>query len=408
MELPLILSGLEIIVLLLIFRCCYDRPVCLSCLALFGAGVAGTLEALRGSSLHLDSLTYDSASIVGRSSMQAATYKLDGFEVDWEMATVPIPHHSYYSLLLQVKAVSVNPSNFKHPMIPTAWPFLRHLRRWPIGYDVSGVVLSVGSSNGCDVKVGDSVWGMSIGVAGEFAAVPCAWVAPVPGKLTYGEAAGLGVAGLTSMQAYERNSVEKGQHVLVIGASGGCGQFGVTLAGAMGANVTGICGSRNAEFVRGLRPDVSVVDYNSKTEMNALTSQRERFDIIYDTVSSNAPEDPNYEPTLRPVLKPTGTYIAIGPCPDSLDQIKAFVDIFARTFGLRVQRKGYDWFFLSPSKALMLRLNEFFNSGAVTSVAIDRVYDLTQSEEMIQLAVKRMKSRRAVGKVILTFGSGTT
>lgn len=56
----------------------------------------------------------------------------------------------------------------------------------------------------------------------------------------------------------------------------------------------------------------------------------------------------------------------------------------------------------------MKRLNGFFNSGALTRVAIDSVYDLTQSEDMIQLAIKRMKSRRAVGKIILTFGNDTS
>eukprot|EP00438_Fugacium_kawagutii_P024908 Skav236056 [mRNA] locus=scaffold2566:98967:100196:+ [translate_table: standard] len=404
--LPLLLTVFEVAVLLITICCCYSRLVSLSCLALFAAGVAGTLEALRGSSFHLNSLTYDSASITQRSSMQAAIYTLDGFEVDWTMATVPIPHHSDFSVLLQVKAVSVNPSNFKHPMIPTAWPFLRHLRDWPVGYDVSGIVLSVGASSSCDVKVGDRVWGMSIGVAGEYAVVPCFLLVPVPGKLTHGEAAGLGVAGLTSMQAYERNSVQKGQQVLVIGASGGCGQFGVGLAGAMGANVTGVCGTQNTEFVKGLYPGVSVVDYKSKTDMNALSSHHHRFDVIYDTVSSSAPEDPNYEPTLRPALKPNGVYVAIGPCPDPLDQIRAFMDVFTRLFEVRAQRHGYDQFLLMPSKALMLRLNEFFNSGALTSVTIDSMHDLTQ-EGTIQEAIKRMKSRRAVGKVILTFGTAT-
>ena len=403
--LPLILPAVEISVLLFIVFCCQNRFACLSCFALLAAGVVGTLEALRGSSLHLDSLTYDSANITGSSSMQAAIYTLDGFEIDWKMAKIPIPHHSEFSLLLRVKAVSVNPSNFKHPMVFTAWPFLRHVRDWPVGYDVSGVVLSVGTSSSCDVKVGDRVWGMSLGVAGEYAVVPCAWVAPIPGKLTHAEAAGLGVAGLTSMQAYERNPVQKGHQVLVIGASGGCGQFGVGLAGAMGANVTGICGTQNTEFVGGLYPGVSVVDYKSKNQMDALVSQHQRFDVIYDTVSSSAPEDPNYEPTLRPVLKPDGTYIAIAPCPDVLDQIRGFLDVLTRFFHLRVQRPGYDWFLLSPSKALMKKVNHFFDSGALTTVAIDSVYDLTQSEEMIQSAIKKMKSRRAVGKVILTFGN---
>ncbi|CAK9032413.1 unnamed protein product [Durusdinium trenchii] len=400
--LPIILAVVESSVLLATLCCCYNRLVCLSCFAVLAAGLVASFDALRGSTWHLTSLTYDSAAITGHSSMRAAIYTLNGYNVGWETAEVPVPHHSDLSMLIRVKAVSVNPSNFKHPMIPAAWPFLRHLRQWPVGYDVSGVVLSVGKSSACDVKVGDDVWGMSIGVAGEYAVLPCHWTVPVPGRLTYGEAAGLGVAGLTSMQAYERNPIQPGQQVLVVGASGGCGQFGVSLAGAMGANVTGICGSRNTDFVKQLYSSVTVVDYKSQVDMDSLISIGQRFDMIYDTVSSNAPEDPNYEPVLRPTLKAHGTYVAIGPCPDFMDQLRAGADMFTRIFNVRVQRKGYDWFLLSPSKPLILRLNRFFES-ALNKVAIDSVHDLTQPGS-IELALERQKSRRAVGKVILTFG----
>ena len=405
--LPLILTGAEVLFVLVTLGCCYKRLLCLSCFVLLAAGLVASFDALRGSTLHVKNLTYDSLALTGRSSMRAAVYTLDGFDVGWEMAEVPVPHHSDLSMLIRVKAVSVNPSNFKHPMVPAAWPFMRHLRKWPVGYDVSGVVLSVGTSSACDVKVGDRVWGMSISVAGEYAVLPCILAVPVPGQLSFAEAAGLGVAGLTSMQAYERNPIRNGQNVLVVGASGGCGQFGVGLAGAMGANVTGVCGSRNVDFVQQLHSSVSVVDYKKQSEMDALTSKGPNFDIIYDTVSSNAPEDPNYEPLLRPVLKETGTYIAIGPCPDFVDQVKGFADVFTRLFNVQVQRKGYDWFLLAPSKALMLRLNSFFESGALQKVTIDSVHDLTQPGS-VQLALSRQKSRRAVGKIILSFGDEVT
>lgn len=85
-----------------------------------------------------------------------------------------------------------------------------------------------------------------------------------------------------------------------------------------------------------------------------------------------------------------------------MDQLRAGADMFTRIFNVRVQRKGYDWFLLSPSKPLILRLNRFFES-ALNKVAIDSVHDLTQPGS-IELALERQKSRRAVGKVILTFG----
>ena len=389
---------------LLLLACCSRRLTCILCL--LGAILLGGFEALRGSNLHLSQLTYDSTKVVGRSSMRAAVYTV-GEDLGWRMADIPIPHHSSFSALIQVKAVALNPSNFKHPMITATWPFVRHLREdWPVGYDVSGVVLSVGASSGCSVQVGDKVWGISIGVAGEFAVLPCFLTVPIPGKLSFEEAAGLGVAGLTTLMGYERAGLGPDQHVLVVGASGGCGQFGVMLAGAMGARVSGICGAHNVDFVKQLHTGVdAVVDYKHPFQMASLISKGKHFDVIYDTVTSSAPEDPNYEPILGQLRKTNGTYLAIGPCPKPMDQFRAFLDGFTRPFGLNLQREGYDWFFLLPTKSRMLKLNSFFDSGKLTAVPVDSKYDALASDDAIVQAMDRQKSRRAVGKILLTFGS---
>ncbi|CAE7454712.1 CEQORH [Symbiodinium necroappetens] len=336
--------------------------------------------------------------------MRAAVYTV-GEDIGWKMADIPVPHHSSFSVLIQVKAVALNPSNFKHPMITATWPFIRHLRKdWPIGYDVSGVVLSAGTSRACNVKAGDKVWGISIGVAGEFAVLPCFLTVPIPGKLSFEEAAGLGVAGLTTLMGYECSGLGPKQKVLVVGASGGCGQFGVMLAGAIGAKVTGICGSQNVDFVKQLHTSVDAVfDYKQPFKMAGLFSKGRYFDVIYDTVTSSAPEDPNYEPMLGPLRKENGTYLAIGPCPKSSDQFRTFWDGFTRPFGLQLQREGYDWYFLLPTKSLMLKLNSFFDSGKLTEVPIDSKYDALESNDAIEQAMDRQKSRRAVGKILLTF-----
>ena len=391
-------------VVLLLACCCTRKLTCVSCQALAAAVLLGGFEALRGSSLQLNQLTYDTAEIVGRTTMRAAVYTV-GEDIGWKMADIPVPHHSSFSVLIQVKSVALNPSNFKHPMITATWPFIRHLRKdWPIGYDVSGVVLSAGTSSACNVKAGDKVWGISIGVAGEFAVLPCFLTVPIPGKLSFEEAAGLGVAGLTTLMGYERSGLGPKQKVLVVGASGGCGQFGVMLAGAMGAKVTGICGSQNIDFVKQLHTNVDAVfDYKQPVKMAGLFSKGRYFDVIYDTVTSSAPEDPNYEPMLGPLRKEDGTYLAIGPCPKSSDQFRAFWDGFTRPFGLRLQREGYDWYFLLPTKTLMLKLNSFFDSGKLTEVPVDSKYDALESSDAIEQAMDRQKSRRAVGKVLLTF-----
>ena len=398
------IEGSVLAAVVLLSCCCHRRLTCISCQAVLAAILLGGFEALRGSNLHLSQLTYDSSEIVGRATMRAAVYTV-GEDLGWKMADIPVPHHSPFSVLIQTKAVALNPSNFKHPMITAAWPFFRHLRKdWPVGYDVSGVVLSAGTSSMCSVKAGDKVWGMSIGVAGEFAVLPCVLTVPIPGKLSFEEAAGLGVAGLTTIMAYERSGLGPDQKVLVVGASGGCGQFGVMLAGAMGAKVTGICGARNTDFVEKLHDNVdSVVDYKQPFQFAGLISKGRHFDVIYDTVTSSAPEDPNYEPILGQLRKSNGTYLAIGPCPKASDQVRAFVDGFTRPFGLRLQREGYDWFFLLPTKTRMLKLNSFFDTGKLTQVPVDSKYDALESDEAIAKAMARQKSRRAVGKILLTF-----
>lgn len=370
---------------------------------------AGYLESLRGFDFHFEPFTYDSSEILPNVSMprgmRAAVYTLQE-QVGVKMSMAPIPHHSRFSALIRVKAVALNPSNFKHPMIPAAWPFLRHLRQWPVGYDVAGEVLSVGKAESCiDLNVGDRAWGIGLGVAGEYAVVPCWSLVPIPSKLNFSEAAGLGVAGLTTTLAYERSSLQKGQSVLVIGASGGCGQFGVMIAGALGAHVTGLCSKKNKGFVKGLQPSpAAVVDYSSPDEMAKLVAGGQQFDLIYDTVSSGAPEDPNYEAQMRPLLKPGGLYQAIGgPIPDKMDAIRAFLDMVTRPLGVNVQRAAYDWFLLMPSKKLMLRLNSFFESGKMGTIAIDSTYDAMKSDTAIDEAMERQKSRRAVGKIILSF-----
>ena len=398
-------EGAILAFVVLLSFCFTKRLLCISCQALVAALLLGGFEALRGSNLHLGQLTYDTSEVVGRTSMRAAVYTV-GEGVGWKMADIPVPHHSDFSVLIQVKSVALNPSNFKHPMITATWPFVRHLRRdWPIGYDVSGVVLSVGTSSLCDVKVGEKVWGISIGVAGEFAVLPCFLTVPIPGKLSFDEAAGLGVAGLTTLMGYERGGLGPNHNVLVVGASGGCGQFGVMLAGAIGAKVTGICGGHNADFVQQLHANVdAVVDYKQPSQMDGLMSKGRYFDVIYDTVTSNAPEDPDYEPMLGQLRRANGTYLAIGPCPQPLDQLRGSLDSLTRPFGLRLQREGYDWFLLVPTKTRMQKLNSFFDSGKLKEVPVDSRFDVLQSSEAIVQAMDRQKSRRAVGKILLTFG----
>lgn len=111
---------------------------------------------------------------------------------------------------------------------------------------------------------------------------------------------------MTTVEAYIRGNLKKGDHVLVIGASGGCGIFGVTIAKAKGAKVTGICSTKNVDFVKKLGAD-NVVDYKDPAQMKKLNESGQIFDVIYDTVSSFEAVDPDYEPMIGHLKKSGGT-----------------------------------------------------------------------------------------------------
>lgn len=377
----------------------YRLPKLAAAVALVLAAGAGKAQSL---------FSHDVGKAVGRSTMNAAVYAPESPE-GFRFETVPVPSHTDFTLVIKVEAAALNPSNFK--MLPAQVPFVRHLRSaWVVGYDVAGTVVSVGSHPGCDVKVGDRVWGMSFGSTAEYALLSCleaAGMGPIPAGLSFAEAAGLPVAGLTGVAAYDRNGLKKGDDVLVIGASGGCGIFGVEIAGkAIGANVTGLCGTKNVDFVKGIGAH-QVVDYRDPASMDLLKSGGQQFDLIYDTVSSNAPEDPNYEPEMRPLLKSGGRYVAIGPSPNPLDLARAAMDVFTQfLLGVSVQREGYDMFLLLPSRTRVRRLSSFFEDGHLSSVNIDSTF-VIDSDASMRKAMDRMKSRRTTGKIILTVAPGS-
>jgi NADPH:quinone reductase-like Zn-dependent oxidoreductase len=224
------------------------------------------------------------------------------------MASVPVPSHTASGILIKLHSATLNPSNYK--IIPAKMPFVRHMRQFTVGYDASGTVVSIGDDAACaHLKVGDAAFGMApLGSIGEYAVLGCAAAARKPSCLSHAEAAGLNVAALTSLSALERGGVEKGHKVLILGASGGCGMFGVAIGALLGAEVTGVCSTRNTEFVR-QRGAAHVVDYTDAAQMAALQAQGAgSFDVVYDTVSSFDPVDPDYEPSMRPLLKPGGRY----------------------------------------------------------------------------------------------------
>ena len=171
-----------------------------------------------------------------------------------------------------------------------------------LGVDVAGTVEAVGSSV-TQFKPGDDVFGAANGAFAEFVTVAEAGaLAMKPAKVTFEQAASTPIAALTALQALRNvGKLERGQKVLINGASGGVGTFAVQIAKAMGAEVTGVCSTRNVELVRSLGAD-HVFDYKKEN----YTESERHYDVIVDMISNHSLS------ANRRVLNPNGTLVIIG------------------------------------------------------------------------------------------------
>src|SRR5437764_3333672 len=176
----------------------------------------------------------------------------------------PVPNDN--QILVKVRAASVNPYDWHFvegtPKIMRMMGVgLRKPRDTRLGVDFAGTVEAVGKSV-TTFKPGDDVFG---GKGGAFAEYVCrraeGAVALKPANLTFEQAASINIAGITALQAIrDKGKVQPGQKVLINGASGGVGTFAVQIAKSFGADVTGVCSTRNADLVRSLGAD-HVIDY---------------------------------------------------------------------------------------------------------------------------------------------------
>src|SRR6266700_2872926 len=217
----------------------------------------------------------------------------------------PVPNED--QILVKVRAASVNPYDWHFvegtPKIMRLMGVgLRKPKDTRLGVDFAGTVEAVGK-NVTQFKPGDDVFG---GKGGAFAEYVCPRanraVALKPANLTFEQAASLNIAGITALQALrDKGNVQPGQKVLINGASGGVGTFAVQIAKSFGANVTGVCSTRNVDLVRSLGAD-HVIDYTKED----FTKTGQRYDFILDNVANYALSD------LRRALAPRGMLVPNG------------------------------------------------------------------------------------------------
>src|SRR5215469_5435357 len=204
---------------------------------------------------------------------------------------IEVPSIGAGDVLIRVRATSVNTPDWATvagaPYILRPGVGLRRPRRPVRGSDVAGVVQAVGQQV-TDLAPGDEVFGTTRARAGAFAqyaVAPAAQLVRKPAELTFTDAAASVMSGLTALVAMRDVAhVGAGTRVLINGASGGVGTMAVQIAKALGAEVTGVCGTRNLELVASLGAD-EVIDYTTAD----LTRSPRRFDVIVDNVLNHPP-----------------------------------------------------------------------------------------------------------------------
>ncbi len=299
-------------------------------------------------------------------------------------------------VLIRVRATSVNtPDCITVAGVPYITRLKSGLRKpsTPVrGPDVAGVVEAVGK-NVTDVQSGDEVFGSSwtdslankAGAFAEYAVVPASQLIKKPIGVTFEEAAGSVMSGLTALIAIrDVGKVGPGTRVLINGASGGVGTFAVQIAKALGAEVTGVCSTRNLELVRSLGAD-HVIDYTEED----FTRSEQAYDVILDNVINRPPSA-----TTR-VLARNGIFI-----PNSVGNTGGFFAGLPRMARAALMGRGStdvqfvkDWVVNRQNLDALAALLE---SGDV-KVAIDKTYPLSQAAN----AVAHMLGHHARGKVII-------
>src|SRR6187399_2603312 len=217
------------------------------------------------------------------------------------------PAPSDDQILVKVRAASINPYDWHFvegtPYLMRAMGVgLRKPKDTRLGVDFAGTVEAVGK-NVTKFKPGDEVFGGRNGAFSEYVCVrePRA-VAVKPPNITFEQAASVPIAAITALQGVrDKGKVQPGQKVLINGASGGVGTFAVQIAKSFGADVTGVCSTRNLDMVRSLGAD-HVIDYTKED----FTKGDQRYDVILDNVPNHSLSE------CRHVLNPTGKYVMIG------------------------------------------------------------------------------------------------
>ena len=293
-------------------------------------------------------------------------------------------------VLVRVHAAAVGPHDW-HFMRGTpylvrmvAGPFKPRLK--VLGRDVAGRVEAVGRYVK-QFQPGDEVFGeINFGAYAEYVSVPEDGIVRKPANLTFEQAAAVPVSAITALQGLrDKGQIQPGHQVLINGAAGGVGSFAVQIAKSFGAEVTGVCSTRNVDLVRSIGAE-QVIDYTQED----FTQSGQRYHLMLDMVGNRSLSD------CRRVLNPNGVYVSVGTAQMG-DWIGPLTHVFKVLFSSAVGSQKMVPMLAKQTTNDLVFLKQLFEAGEVTPV-IDRTYPLSKVPE----AIRYLEEGHARGKVVIT------
>jgi NADPH:quinone reductase-like Zn-dependent oxidoreductase len=317
--------------------------------------------------------------------MQAIVQDTYGSAEVLQLRNIDKPEIGADEVLVRVHAASIHVGDW---ILMTGSPFvmrlatgLRRPKNSVPGTDVAGTVEAVGGEV-TGLRPGDEVFGWCSGAFAEYASATEDHFVKKPANLTFEQAAAIGVSASTALQLLrDDGKVERGQKVLVNGASGGVGTFAVQIAKAFGAEVTAVTSTKNVEMVRAIGAD-HVIDYTRED----FTTGAERYDLILDNVGNHS-----MARTRRP-LTPSGTLISNGGGHSDGKLIRTVRTMLVSM----VVRRQAGPTVKTQNHGDLVALRDLVEAGKVTPV-IDRTYPLTETPR----AIGHVAAGHARGTVVI-------
>jgi NADPH:quinone reductase-like Zn-dependent oxidoreductase len=294
-------------------------------------------------------------------------------------------------LLIEVRAAAINPIDKK-----IVAGDLKEMISLPLpatsAYDVSGVVVEKGDE-ASGFEIGDAIFARvpqeQMGTLAEYVAVTSEVVSKKPANISFEEAAGIPLAGLTAMQVLNEANIKEGDKVLIHAGSGGVGSLAVQYAKAKGAYVYTTTGSSNVDWVKALGAD-RVIDYK-KEDYKSIAAD---LDIVFDTLGGD------YSVEAFELIKKGGIVISIaGPLDEATAKDFGMTDYSLPDELAKASREKdaeYKYLFMHPDAEDLNEIKSMIESGKIKPV-VDKVYPFSESIE----AFKHLATGRAKGKVVV-------